>query len=211
MYDLWIGLGESLVKHGLSLPFWGAALFIVLKQRPSKRWMRKHFPRIMKADIDETRQIRTEKDVRETKAIVIAIAEHVGVDWWKVVNEIGSTVNTEKSSSTLSQLERLSARFAGKSIMRRMIRMREYLKKLGRTKLQMVLLATFVNLALLIGYVMNVQDIQEKVEAWTPLVNMGIQTVLTFLYVWVEGKIDVAKAQAEVKDDSYTTPTEPNE
>lgn len=76
--------------------------------------------------------------------------------------------------------------------------MKNYLAKLGRTKLQAVLLATIMNIALLVGYILNVQDIQEKVDAWMPMANMVIQTVLTVLYVWVEGSIDKAKVTAEV-------------
>lgn len=86
--------------------------------------------------------------------------------------------------------------------------MKDYLKKLGRTKLQAVLLATIMNIALLIGYLLNVQDIQDKVDAWMPMANMVIQTVLTILYVWVEGSIDKAKVTAEVKDEEFKTSTD---
>ena len=85
--------------------------------------------------------------------------------------------------------------------------MKAYLKKLTRTKLQAYILATIMNIALLVGYVMDVQDIQSKVEAWMPMANMTVQTVLTLIYVWVEGSIDKeqVKAQAEVNNDSYTS------
>lgn len=77
MFDLIIGLGESLIKHGVSLSFIGAALFVVLKQRPSKRWIRKHFPRLMRDDADvmnyEARQIRIENKLD-------AMARHMGVE-----------------------------------------------------------------------------------------------------------------------------------
>lgn len=82
--------------------------------------------------------------------------------------------------------------------------MKEYLKKLGRTKLQAVLLATVMNISLLVGYIFNVQDVQEKVDAWMPMVNVGIQTLLTFIYVWVEGSIDKARIQNGGFDDTKT-------
>lgn len=89
--------------------------------------------------------------------------------------------------------------------------MREYLKKLSRTKLQAFILATIMNLALLIGYIMDVQDIQSKVDEWMPMANMGVQTILTFIYIWVEGKVDVAKAEkGKSNDDDFTTPIEPS-
>lgn len=91
------------------------------------------------------------------------------------------------------------------------IPMKNYLKKLSRTKLQAFLLATIMNIALLVGYVMDVQDIQSKVESWMPMVNMAVQTVLTLIYVWVEGAIDKeqVKAQTEVKsNEEFETNTE---
>lgn len=199
MFDLIIGIGESFIKHGVSLSFIGAALFVVLKQRPSKRWIRKHFPRLLQDDADvmnyEARQIRIENDVRAIKA-------HLGVK--ECVERPISLTSMEKPLLRSSQVVGLSARSAV-VLMRRALTiisrgnrtMRAYLKKLSRTKLQAYLLATIMNIALLVGYVMDIQDIQSKVEAWMPMANMTVQTVLTLIYVWVEGSIDKEQVKAQ--------------
>lgn len=193
MFDLIIGLGESLVKHGLSLSFFGAALFVILRQRPSKRWIRKHFPRLMRDDADimnyEARQIRIEQDVR-------AIKEHLGVTGGWNAEKLNSTVNTGKNSSTyLAQLIALSAR---KSIMRRKIPMRDYLKKLGRTKFQAFLFATLTNLVTLGLFMTGTVDLDGAVNQWMPMINLIVQLVVSAVYMGVEGSIDKARAKAEV-------------
>lgn len=138
--------------------------------------------------------------------------EHMGVKGCVVNNDLST--NTEKRLLKSSQAGKSSVQPAGVFIQKGLIiisrgnsTMRAYLKKLSKTKLQAYLLATVMNIALLVGYVMDVQDIQSKVESWMPMVNMTVQTVLTLIYVWVEGSIDKEqiKAQAEVNNDTYAS------
>lgn len=216
MYDLIIELGQTIAKHGLSLSALGTAIFVLLKQRKVKRALRKRLPWLLKDDADvmnyEARQIRIENDVR-------AIKEHLGVREWDAEKKDSLPVGAKVSlisrwvdmcrvtSANVSMVKESTTYFH-----RRDKTMKAYLKKLTRTKLQAYLLATIMNIALLVGYVMDVQDIQSKVDAWMPMANMTVQTVLTLIYVWVEGSIDKEQIKAEVSNDTtFKTPVEPTE
>lgn len=85
--------------------------------------------------------------------------------------------------------------------------MKEYLKKLGRTKFQAFLVTTITNVALIIGYALNYDDIQSRVGAEAPLILAGAQLLAGVVYQWAESSIDKAKVATEVTSDaSYTTP-----
>ena len=72
--------------------------------------------------------------------------------------------------------------------------MREYLKKLGRTKFQAFLIMTFTNIATMILVFTGTIDIDDAVNKWLPAINITAQVIVTWLYVWVEGGIDKANA-----------------
>lgn len=75
--------------------------------------------------------------------------------------------------------------------------MREYLRKLGRTKFQAFIIITVTNVLMLAGYIANVADIQEIANGWMPAINLGAQMVSTIVYQLVEGSIDKAREQAK--------------
>ena len=78
--------------------------------------------------------------------------------------------------------------------------MKNYLAKLGRTKFQAFLITTLTNIGLLIGYLMNVNDVQSEVSAYTPLFLGVSQLVAGAVYKWVEGSVDKARVRVEVSD-----------
>jgi hypothetical protein len=75
--------------------------------------------------------------------------------------------------------------------------MREYLKKLGRTKFQAFLIMTFTNIATMILVFTGTIDIDDAVNKWLPAINITAQVIVTWLYVWVEGGIDKEAQKAQ--------------
>lgn len=72
--------------------------------------------------------------------------------------------------------------------------MKEYLRKLGSRKFQAFLTATVLNVVTFILVLTGTVDLDGKVNEWMPAINLGVQTVTTFLYIWVEGSVDKANA-----------------
>jgi hypothetical protein len=200
MFDLIVGLGESFIKHGVSLSFIGAALFVVLKQRPSKRWIRRHFPRLLQDDADvinyEARQIRIENDVRAIKA-------HLGVKECVERNDLSQSMGKHslKSSTKGKLFAPIVSVFTATGLTtyskRRNKRMKQLLIKWGSRKFQAFLLVTITNMIVFIGFLMGVGDIEERVTEWTPLINVGLQFLAGTVYMMVEGKVDTATAQSK--------------
>ncbi|MFD0673918.1 hypothetical protein [Cohnella sp. GCM10027633] len=210
MYDIVLEIVHAIMKNGLSLSALGTALFVLLKQRKVKRALRKRLPWLLRDDSDvlnyEARQIRIE-------AKIDALMSAQEVTWDAEKND--SSISTEKKSSISSWAGKSSVHIAdaytakeSTTTLRGNREMKEYLKKLGRTKFQAFLLATFTNIGLLIGYLMNVNDVQSEVSAYTPLFIGVSQLVAGMVYQWVEGSIDKAKVKAEVKDEEFKTSTE---
>lgn len=191
MYDIIIEVLHALWKNGFSLTALGTAAFVLLKQKRFKKKIGRFLPWLLDDDSEVKAYINNQH----------LIMERLGIKWNGPESQ---TPIIQKSSKT-------SLQSSWDKIPKRRMKMREYLKKLSRTKLQAFILATIMNLALLIGYIMDVQDIQSKVDEWMPMANMGVQTILTFIYIWVEGKVDVAKAEkGKSNDDDFTTPIEPS-
>lgn len=136
------------------------------------------------------------------------LLEERGLSWDAAKNV--SLINTEKNSLISSWAGRLYALTVGVFIQKGLTTisrgnrtMKEYLKKLGRTKFQAFLIATFTNVSLIIGYVLDVSDVQSKVSAWAPLYLAGAQLIAGIVYQLIEGSRDkavaVGAAQVEIE------------
>lgn len=68
--------------------------------------------------------------------------------------------------------------------------MKEYLKKLGKTKFQAYILVTIVNIATFILYLRGDLQADAQINAWMPLINLAAQMVATTIYQHIEGSID---------------------
>lgn len=125
---------------------------------------------------------------------------------WAVMSRVDTAVESILQMSMLSKLKENSFKSRG-------IQMKEYLRSLGRTKFIAFMIATCTNVGLIIGYALNVQDIQTQVTAWAPVFLAVSQLLAGVVYQWVEGskdkavavgaaQIEVAKAKAntEVSD-----------
>jgi hypothetical protein len=127
--------------------------------------------------------------------------EHMGVKGCVERNDLSQ--NSGRPLLKFSIREKLFARIAAvftqKELTiysRRNKTMKSYLGKLSSTKLQALIVASIMNVALLVGYVMDVQDIQSKVDAWMPMANLLVQTILTIAYQWTRASVDKAEIKA---------------
>jgi hypothetical protein len=225
MFDYLTSIFEAFLKHGWSLPLVGGVLIAVYKQRPSKRWLKKHFPRLV---FDESDVMNYEVRQKRIEAKIDALAAYLGVEGWDA-GRTQSSINTEKKRLTSSSVfgwvtrvfvigakQRTMEKHSGlkrcetKLYSGRLMSMKEYLRSLGRTKFIAFMIATCTNVGLIIGYALNVQDIQTQVTAWAPVFLAVSQLLAGVVYQWVEGskdkavavgaaQIEVAKANAEGK------------
>jgi len=151
------------------------------------------------------------KSSRQLKRDIADIKKGLGLS---VVNEISLKSSGNRLYKSL-QVDSLYVQFARLRMHQELIiylnRRMTMLKKIGSSKLQMILVPTIINICLLIGYVFDIQDIQSKVESWTPLINLFVQAVLGIAYAFIEGAIDKAavKVNVEVKNADFETPIEP--
>lgn len=190
----------AITKHGFSSTAIIVAMVALLKVKGIQKRLLQRLPR----------RFRTEDRLDRLEGKIDALMSAGGVVW--VAKETVYTGSLVKSSSILSRLARLSARFAGKYIMRRKRPMREYLKKLGRTKFQAFLLATLTNLATLALFMTGTVDLEGAVNQWMPMINLVVQLVVSAIYMGVEGSIDKARVNNGGTDNgSFTTPVEPTE
>lgn len=201
MLDLGLELVNSLLKHGIS---WAAACAFVVALLKNRKAILKLLHR---GQEQETQLDQIQRDVR-------AIKEHLGVvDWdaersnlsadgarntsnsrWAVMSRVGIVVAfiRRMSSLLMSRVNLFKSR--GKRTMKTLF------QKYTSTKLQALIVATIMNVALLVGYVLDVQDIQSKVEAWMPMANLVVQTILTIAYQWARASVDKEELKAQTPE-----------
>jgi hypothetical protein len=201
-----------LIENWRSLTVQGAltAVVLIIVKRIGIRQLKKLLRLKDNAELE-----RIEATAQRNEEMLKLLLKERGIEWTSIEPNGLKPAKTPHIGSFFS----LSQVVTQSGNQRRLKWMKEYLKKLGKTKLQAYLLASFINIALLIGYLLDLQDIQSKVEAWTPLVNTIIQVVLTIVYQMVEGSVDKASLQAtgkeyttgEVRVDGTATTTKPDE
>jgi hypothetical protein len=192
MYDLILEISHAIMRNGLSLSALGTAIFVLLKQKKVKRKLKKLIPMLFDEDSEVKEYVNNQIKIMENQRLMM---EHLGVKGCAGSNV--SLINTGKRSLTSSWAGRLFVRPADAFTARELTtyskrRKNKMLKKIGSSKLQMILVPTIINLCLLVGYMLNVSDIQARVESWTPLINLGVQAVLGIAYAIIEGGIDKA-------------------
>lgn len=182
MWDLLNELINITVKYGLSLTTVLLVLGAMFKNKRFRRWMNPHLPPLL----------RDEDDLQEIKKDLKLIKAHLGVSI-----SAGSSVTMKpaamsgklwpRSSWAVSSIVGSANKFI---ISRRVKKMKEYLKKLGRTKFQAFLLTTIANVLLFIGYMTGNIQIEGQLSEWMPAVNLIVQLIVSGVYMWVEGSID---------------------
>lgn len=168
---------DRIIKDGVSLTvFLGIAVFFLKKYRKRRP---------------------TQLDRIERKMDILA--ERQGVQW-----DVQSLTTYSEVSATRSKspfISRLGASIT--ALIARLItkfriggkRMKEYLKKLGRTKFQALLVSLIVNVASAVLFLTGTLEIDAQVDAWMPIINMTVGTISTWVYIIVEGGIDKANVQ----------------
>jgi hypothetical protein len=186
-----------LIENWRSLTVQGAltAVVLIIVKRIGIRQLKKLLRLKDNAELE-----RIEAKVERNEEMLKLLLKERGIVWTSIEPDGLKPARTPHIGSffSLSQVGTQSGN------QRRLKRMREYLKKLGRTKFQAFLLTTITNIALIIGYMLNVSDVQEMVGAWAPLVLAGSQLLAGAIYTWVEGgkdtavvKLDTAVAELE--------------
>jgi predicted PurR-regulated permease PerM len=192
MYDLIVDTIHTFMKNGLTLSSLGAVLFLLLKNRKLKRHIQQHLPRMLR---------NHEEDVlQEIRRDVKAIKSHHGMEeeGWNPVNMSSPTGKPSgppvAAGSIFSSAARFHVQFVRQfmilNLRRIRINMKEYLKKLGRTKFQTFLVVTIVNITILIAWMMGTQIVETDLNPYMPIINLVVQLLAGIVYQWVEGSID---------------------
>lgn len=87
--------------------------------------------------------------------------------------------------------------------------MKLYLAKLGSRKFQAYLAVTIPNLIILFGFIFGNVDLEGRVNEWMPAINLGIQTIATFIYS--QANVSAIKAREVAPSDQLNIPIEPTE
>lgn len=204
MYDWIIDSLNAVWRHGWSLTALGTAIFALLKQRKVKAQLRKLIPWLI-ADDSEFRQYVQNQQRIESKIDVLLEREGIV---WQSANSNGTTGKASigrigfTSSLAAESVVRGVVRFIIYLILKGRIAMKEYLKKLGRTKFQALLASLIVNIASAVLFMNGTIDIDTEINRWMPVINLTITAISTWVYIVVEGGIDKAKAQGGNSDES---------
>lgn len=193
MYDFTIGLFESIVKHGLSWSTAAAVLFLILKQRAMKRKLKRYLPFMFKEEEVNPTYVTNQARI-ESK--LDAIMSKEGIEWSGPVNQ---TIPIPTNSRT-------SYQFSWRGHI-----MKEYLKKLGRTKFQAFLILTISNITMLILFFTGSINLEGDLQIYMPVINIVTQLLGSGIYIWVEGKIDTARAEKEPANEPAYTDSGPAE
>jgi hypothetical protein len=184
--DLFVYLVEN--WRDLSIKAFLTAIAVIVVRRflikHMMRLLHQYLPQYFKNDQDE---INHKLDL---------IIHHLGVEGeWGGTGETYKKVEVQnlKKSSLLSQMA-LSRK--GK------MKMKEYLKKLGRTKFQALLASFVVNIVSMILFMTGTVDIDGMINVWMPMINMTTMTVSAWVYIIVEGSIDKANVKGVNTNDA---------
>lgn len=80
--------------------------------------------------------------------------------------------------------------------------MKNYLKKLGRTKFQALLASLIVNGVSAYLFLSGTLEIDNVLNTWMPVINLTVGTISTWVYIVVEGGIDKANVGKEPNNDT---------
>jgi hypothetical protein len=177
MFDLTMELVQKLLKDGFGLGFMITVLLLLRKRLRNQQLH--------------------DRDVYWTE-LLEAMARKAGIQW--DANLIALQNSAAKRKGFFESLTHIFARSAPKTkaypftinlnLSKGMKAMKEYLKKLGKTKFQAYLLVTFINIATFILYVNGNLQVDATIDQWMPLINLGTQMIATMIYQHIEGSID---------------------
>lgn len=138
------------------------------------------------------------------------IMERMEIEWHAptlTVNSEDSAQKKEKSWRWHS-IMLLPVRYAKKFTKYGGMKMKEYLRKLGSRKFQSLLLSLIINGVSAYLFFSGVVEIDAVLDAYMPMINLIVGTVSTWLYIWVEGRIDAANVPPTASHDQGTDYTQ---
>ena len=86
--------------------------------------------------------------------------------------------------------------------------MKNYLRKLGSRKFQSLLLSLIINAVSAYLFFSGVVEIDAVLDAYMPMINLIVGTISTWLYIWVEGRIDAANVPPSDPQEQVTNYTQ---
>jgi len=214
LYELIIELGHAAWKNGVNLSLIGTVLYLLLRHRKVKAKLKRHFPWMFANDSEVADYVTNQKVIIHN---LKRLMEREGMEWnVPTLKQSANSAIEDKASYIHSTVASLAAQGAARrgiwsytnSNMRRKKNMREYLKKLGRTKFQALIGSLIINGVSAYLFLSGTLDIDGTLNTWMPIINLTVGTISTWVYIIVEGGIDKANAGKEQPDD-FETPIEP--
>ncbi|CAM4097021.1 hypothetical protein L1N85_10645 [Paenibacillus alkaliterrae] len=183
MYDAILEILHGVWKNGFSLTALGTAVFVLLKQRKVKKRLRRYIPWLLEDDSEVKAYIHNQH----------LIMERLGIpcDTKPTAGSLNPSIQKSYASLSISSKEKTKRR----------MKMREYLKKLGRTKFQALLASLIVNGVSAYLFLSGTLDIDGQLNTWMPIINLTVGTISTWVYILVEGGIDKARVEKEQSND----------
>lgn len=129
-------------------------------------------------------------DIYDMMKDIKAIKEHLGVKDWENTQQ-----NGQKTIPILSYKRFFLFLQMAVNPKRRVSKMKEYLKKLGRTKFQVYIVFSIVNIYTLIATLSGHTSISTELDPYMPAINIFAQVVGNWVYTHYQGKVDVVTAQ----------------
>jgi len=90
-----------------------------------------------------------------------------------------------------------------------MKKMKASLTKLGSRKFQAFLIITATNIIMLVGYLLNIDNIQTIADSWMPVINLLVQAITTMVYQIVQGGVDKEGQKQQVYITAAPNPQAP--
>jgi len=183
---------NAIIKHGWSPLALIAATTALFRVRKIRKRINRLFPWLSEDESEIKPYINNQLIIMENQRRMMA---QMGIEPCGVL-ETGMTGQTSlKRSSVSSQAVKYTV-----NLLRRTKKMKTYLKKLGKTKFQALLVSLIVNIASAVLFMTGHLDIDNVVNTWMPIINMTVATISTWVYILVEGSIDKANVQGGNND-----------
>jgi len=211
MYDFLLETLYAIYRNGFSLSALGAVVYVLAKQRKVKKRLRQFIPWLLEDDSEVKPYIENQKLIMANQKLIM---ERMGIECADTsTNYLRSETSQVKKQRGQSQLLITMfsiARSVGKLMKYGGKKMKNYLRKLGSRKFQSLLLSLIINAVSAYLFFSGVVEIDAILDAYMPMINLIVGTISTWLYIWVEGRIDAANVPPNVSQDQgidYTQDT----
>jgi len=202
MYDFLIDVANNIVKHGLSVTTLLGAVFLLLKnpkiklliKKSVKKTIKKWYPFLFNSDSEIKPYVENQRIIMANQKLIM---ERMGIECADT-SKVYSKSETSQPKKQRGQSQLLVTTFSIVRYAKKLMKfggkkMKNYLKKLGSRKFQSLLLSLIINAVSAYLFFSGTVEIDAVLDAYMPMINLIVGTVSTWLYIWVEGKIDAAQ------------------